>query len=537
MMRPLSEFLQGKTLLITGATGFLAKAFAEKILREAPQVSRLNLLIRPRPGDADAQDSVERRLVREVINSSVFDRLRREKGDAEFDRFAREKLTAVAGDLTADNLGIAPDLRNRLAAETDIVVNSAATVVFDEPLDDAVALNTIGASRVAAFARQCKDAALVHVSTAYVSGQRAGKITESPLPPGCAIFPGAFNLDDEIAAVAEFARKIEKESRRPDNQAKIRRAAARAKRSENSLRKKWLREKMVKRGLTRGKELGWHDSYTFTKAMGEQIVVRDRGKTPLAIVRPSIIESSVREPSPGWLDGLKVTDPLIVHYGKGRLPDFPADPEAVIDIIPVDLVVNAMLIAMLGARESERPLVCHVAAGSRNPVRVRQIFEWTRDYFAENPMRDGGGRPITPPHWKFPSMAEFRRRFRRYQIPLSLFLKMTEKIPLPWPERWKNRATKLSAAVDNLLYLTELYGPYATLRCEFQTEELHRLHNSLAESDRERLNCDVSQIDWRRYFQEIHIPGLKRHVLKMEDDEIADAPGASSPPALQTDWD
>ncbi|MBT3602708.1 MAG: hypothetical protein HN521_06530, partial [Candidatus Latescibacteria bacterium] len=35
--------------------------------------------------------------------------------------------------------------------------------------------------------------------------------------------------------------------------------------------------------------------------------------------------------------------------------------------------------------------------------------------------------------------------------------------------------------------------------------------------DREIFNCDVSRIDWPTYIQDIHIPGLKRHVLKLDE--------------------
>ena len=37
-MSEIVTYLRGKTLLITGATGFLAKAVVEKILRCAPEV-------------------------------------------------------------------------------------------------------------------------------------------------------------------------------------------------------------------------------------------------------------------------------------------------------------------------------------------------------------------------------------------------------------------------------------------------------------------------------------------------------------------
>ena len=61
----------------------------------------------------------------------------------------------------------------------------------------------------------------------------------------------------------------------------------------------------------------------FTKAMGEQILTAERGDVPLAIIRPSIVEGAWQEPFPGWIEGVRMADPLILAYakvGRCRLP-------------------------------------------------------------------------------------------------------------------------------------------------------------------------------------------------------------------------
>ena len=60
----------------------------------------------------------------------------------------------------------------------DAIVNSAATVVFDERLDYAVDLNTLGVTRLVALARSLGDIPLLHVSTAYVCGRVEGLVAE-----------------------------------------------------------------------------------------------------------------------------------------------------------------------------------------------------------------------------------------------------------------------------------------------------------------------------------------------------------------------
>jgi hypothetical protein len=103
------------------------------------------------------------------LRSEIFVRLRGEIGDEAFEALVREKLVAVGGDVLQDDAGLSePDLE-RVLAETDIVVHSAASVAFDEPIGVAVANNCLGAQRVMGLAKKMRRLqAFVHVSTAYV---------------------------------------------------------------------------------------------------------------------------------------------------------------------------------------------------------------------------------------------------------------------------------------------------------------------------------------------------------------------------------
>jgi thioester reductase-like protein len=44
------EFYKDKTLLLTGATGFLGKVVLEKFFRTLPMVKRIYILVRPKRG-------------------------------------------------------------------------------------------------------------------------------------------------------------------------------------------------------------------------------------------------------------------------------------------------------------------------------------------------------------------------------------------------------------------------------------------------------------------------------------------------------
>src|SRR5439155_27300007 len=110
-------------------------------------------------------------------------------------------------------------------------------------------------------------------------------------------------------------------------------------------RREWVDKRLIQYGRARAQSLGWPDVYTFTKALGERATeeLAAEAGLPLSIVRPSIVESALERPYPGWIDGFKMAEPIILAFGRGAIPEFPGIPESVADIIPVDLVVNAML--------------------------------------------------------------------------------------------------------------------------------------------------------------------------------------------------
>ena len=294
---PIERDLRGKRFFITGATGFLGTALVERIVRCVPE-AEVTVLVRPgRRSDAAA------RLAREVIKNDCFDRLRSELGDG-FDAEVTRRVRAVPGDVSRDGLGLDDEGRSALAA-ADVVIHSAATVSFDAPLTQAVEINLLGPSRVAAAIAETGSAAhLVAVSTAYVASTHQGEAKEELLSEN------RFTLDVPWEAEVTSARRLrddlEAESRKPEKlrnftkQARAEIGAAGdhliASKAEK-LREEWVSGELVTAGTARALSLGWPDAYPFTKALGERALVEQwEGRVPITFVRPSIIESALAEP-------------------------------------------------------------------------------------------------------------------------------------------------------------------------------------------------------------------------------------------------
>lgn len=444
------EHLRGKTVLLTGGTGFLGKVVIERLLRAAPDVERIYLLIR---GAASA------RLDGEVLAAGIFESLASMHGDG-WPRFVGAKITAVAGDISQPRLGLGEDVFAVLAAQVDVIINSAASVMFDTPLDQAVSHNTRSAQHVAEFARACRSASLVHISTAFVAGRRSGRIAEEALTDIAHAELTA--IEDVVGAIREAC------------------ASDRIAADETNLR-------LASAGMSRARGLGWHDTYTYTKALGEMVLAAHRDTVPTAIVRPAIIESSLRDPEPGWLENLNVADPMFVEFGRGRMPDFPLRRDTILDIVPVDLVANAVVALLPLVPELTQVGYFTIGSGFLNPLSGAQLYEISREYFLEQPMFDRRGRPIPPPDWTFPTPTRFREMFG---------------------------GERIGTTTKRLLYLADLYQGYTNADGVFETANLERLRDALDDRERGLLDFDVRRIDWRSYIQDVHIPGLRRHVLK-----------------------
>ena len=533
----ISEFFRNKTILITGATGFLGKPVVAKILADLPDIKRIYLLIRSRTQTAGKVSSAADRLEDEFFASSVFAKLRRIHGDG-FDRWVREKVRAVDGDLTYERLGMSDACYEKLQGEVQIFINSGGLVKFDPPVDMSLNSNVLGAKHAVEFVQGCDDAVLLHVSTAYVCGTKTWKIRRGAasalrgLPPAnLSIGRGdkiPNSLEAEIEDVLRASDRIRAEADESPQADQFRRetlkqvGAAREgsddyHRQYETIREKWIEYQLVNEGLQRAQSRGWNDTYTYMKALGEQMVAKTRGELPVAIIRPSIIESSLEDPQPGWLDGLRMADPLIVGFGKGRLPDFPADPDIILDIIPVDFVVNAILAVAKQTYQKRGIEVYHVATGSRNPLYFRNIVDASHDHFVKYPMLDNG-KPIAAPVWRYPGLEEFQRKLNRKLRALKAASRLLDSIPLKWSRQRNRRIAVIQNALEGLQYYIRIYGPYTRLNFEFETSKIGIVFNSLTVADQRQFDLDISRLDWQRYLQNIHIPGIKRYILKLDAD-------------------
>ncbi len=244
--------------------------------------------------------------------------------------------------------------------------------------------------------------ALVHVSTAYVAGVQKGVIPEGPLDHRV-----DYRLELDLAMGARhdvevaFTQAGDAErvpGRRPQG-ARTSRAVDRGRVTPRNAGRSGSRSVWSSTDArARGPSAGQTSTPSPRRwANGPWRISPPEANLPLSIVRPSIIESAYTHPFPGWIDGFKMADPIIRAYGLGQIPEFPGIAEGIIDIIPVDFVVNAILAVAANPPPPGEAAHYNVSSGSRNPLRFFELYEWVRGYFEEHPLPERGrGRAQGP---------------------------------------------------------------------------------------------------------------------------------------------
>ncbi|MGE0877982.1 MAG: HAD-IB family phosphatase [Acidimicrobiia bacterium] len=508
----IAESLSGKRIAVTGSTGFLGTALVERLLRCVPDCE-LVLLVRGGRRNAAAQ-----RVQREILRNDAFDRLRAQLGNDEFDAMCARRIRVVSGDVSVDGLGLSDDDRASFTA-CDIVIHSAATVSFDSPLDSAVEINLLGPTRIADLLNAAGVTPhFVAVSTCYVAGNRRGDAPEKLVQDGPFDLGTDWRL--EVAAARRTRADADAASRDPDQLAKFRSQArhelgaagtpALSAKTEQ-LRTRWVDDHMVQAGRSRAASLGWPDAYAYTKALGEGALFEVKGKVPVSIVRPSIIESALAEPTPGWIRGFRMAEPVIISFARGILKDFPGVPEGTVDVIPVDLVVGA-IIAVAAAGPEAAPPIVQVASGKANPLKYRRLVNLVTDWFTEHPLYDNKGQPIVLPEWSFPGRGKVETQLRRAKKLVEQGEKTLQSLPLRGKQaQWAAALEERKSEVERALGYVELYGAYAECEAIYRVDSLLSLWDTLDAHDQATFAFDPRAIQWDRYVHDVHLPSVVKH--------------------------
>ncbi|GLJ37427.1 hypothetical protein SUGI_0760390 [Cryptomeria japonica] len=484
------DFLKNKNILVIGGTGFLGKVFLEKILRVQPDVGQIFTLVRAK----DFQ-SAKSKIQKEIICSELF-RLVQELYRGEYEKFMAQKIVPVVGDVSIDDdLGIEAEHRNEICSKVDIVVNLAATTKFYERYDVSMGVNGVGAINTINFCKKCPNLLiLIHVSTAYVNVGRTGIIAEETVKMAIdGLTMGPSEIKRECGLITKTLEEM--------------RSTAHA---EDSLKHKAETKRMKELGEERARNFGWPNVYVFTKAIGEMMVEQMRGDMPVVILRPTIIESTLAEPFPGWMEGNRMLDPLFIGYGKGRIQTFVAENNLIVDVIPVDMVANCMIASMYKHAKQSDLFIYQVATSVENPLFYDVGVDAAYKYFVSHPCTTKEGKMVEV---KIPFILRSMESFQQYmKLYYKIPIEMLHFASLLLCGLQKERYRQLLHKYDTVMKLAMLYQPFIFFQGKFDNSNTNFLWKGLSKEDKQIFKFDVKRIDWTNYFYNIHIPGLLKYV-------------------------
>lgn len=457
MLPTVAEYYDGKSVFITGGTGFIGKVLIEKLLRSCPNLNRVYLLIRPK-----RSQEIEQRL-EELADCPVFEKLRKEQPGF------KDKFVAVNGDMLQPELGISQSDRNLLEREVHIVFHSAATIRFDEPLRVALEMNVLGVRKMINLCKNFRKLEVfVHVSTAYANCDRP-YIEEVVYPPP--VEPQ--KLIDAL---------------------------------------EWMDESMID-SITQQLIGNKPNTYTYTKQLAEDLLIKEGASMPLAIVRPSIVGAAWKEPIPGWIDNYNGPSGLYIAVGKGILRSMKCDFRGVADIVPVDIPVN-MLITVAWYTAVTKPknvLIYHSTTGSVNPFTWGEMEDVVMKFWKKVPLDACFRRPrvsLTNSGFMHEFYMMVSHLFPAYLADLGYCI-MGKK------PRMVKIYNKLHRSINCLTYFT-------MQSWEWTYNNLDMLVSHMSPEDRKNFYFDPRPLHWPTYLENYCL-GTKKFLL---NEDLSGLPAA-----------
>ncbi|XP_063837301.1 putative fatty acyl-CoA reductase CG5065 [Ostrinia nubilalis] len=450
------DFYKGRSVLVTGGTGFMGKVLVEKLLYSVPDIGNIYVVMRPKRGK-----SVPQR-IETMLRLPLFDRLRTERPNA------LKKLKGLQGDVLFDDLGLSSHDIEILSEEVSVVFHFAATLRLEAPLRDNVNMNTSGTLRALSVARRLKNLVIfVHLSTAFCYPDYELLNEKTHAPPA---------KPEDVIRLTE-----------------------------------WLDDKQL--ALLTPSLLGPHPNcYTFSKRLAENVVERAYPELPVVIARPSIVCPTYREPVAGWVDNLNGPVGLMLGAGKGVIRTMLCDGSLNAEVIPVDVAINAIIaIGMIEGTRQEKPElipVYNVNIGHQKPTSWGEVLLVAKDYGRKYPLE----WPLWYPNGDITTnktLHEIRRilfhLLPAYFIDFLLLICGQKRIMIRIQER-------ISQGLEVLQYFT--MRPW-----KFACDNYDSICKILNEEEREMFITDITTADRNEYMAKC-INGGRMYCLKEDPGKL-----------------
>ncbi|KAL3272790.1 hypothetical protein HHI36_014250 [Cryptolaemus montrouzieri] len=452
------EFYNGKSVLITGGLGFMGKLIIEKLLRTCKNIATIYLIVRPKR-QKDAATRVE-----EAFNDILFSELK--KVHPEF----KKKIVAIEGDLSLPGIGITEENRRIINDNVNIIIHGAASVKLNEDISSSITTNLLGTIEILKVVKSCKSlSSFVYVSTVY-SNSMHREIEEK-------VYFTPYSADEILKLVKDEGKKLDSKS-------------------------EWIIGR-------------WPNSYSFSKAISENTVIKECSGLPVCIFRPAIITATHREPVKGWINNYYGAVGVIALNQKGLVRCLHINPDNFLEIVPGDFVANAIIVAAYNNQfhTSTSMKIYNFVSSPQNPISKRDLLTLAQYY---------GYQVATFQTIWYPFYILIENiyvyvvcSFLLHNVPAALqdvLLVLSGKKP------------KLLSTYKNIHKFTKSLDFVTTKDFQIQNNNVQKLWDSLSIIDQRIFNFNMSKtnINWNEYIKRL-CAGIKFYLYKEEFDTIPKA--------------
>ena len=552
-----AHVFRGAHLVILGGTGFLGKVFWGMLLDRYPEVERVYLVVRSKAGATPAA-----RFWNDIATSEALGPLRRTHGER-YKEFLREKIVPIDGDMGRPLCGLDDALVRELAGTIDAVINVAGVVDFNPPLDAAIGANAFGAQNLVALARalgtadtrdstgsagaKARRAAIFHTSTCYVAGRRDGPIYEEdprehPFPRSDELGADAWEPEREIAECLDLVEQAKHRADDAFRQSEFAEAARKSLASRGEpvegpayddefgrVKRRFVAERIIEGGLDRATHWGWPNIYTYTKAIGEQIIASSG--VPFTIARPACCESCLEFPERSYSEGINTSAPLLYLMMKGQVQILAK--HVPLDLIPTDYVVAGMILALAELVEGTAAPVYQFGASDVNPCSAQRFGEMVGMYKRKYLQRGGSGSPFQAALARVASRVEpsfvDRARFDLVGPPalakaargLASLMRGASPAFAPVAKALESTAYRTAKIAE----IQRLFEPFSSkLNGPFDCSNTRAAFARATDADKARLRWAPESIDWLDWMMNIHMPAIEKRVIPEMDRRLKKEP-------------
>ena len=254
------------------------------------------------------------------------------------------------------------------------------------------------------------------------------------------------------------------------------------------------------------------NTYTFTKALAERALKKNRGNLPMTILRPSIIQGNYNDPCMGWTDTIAASGFQMMMFASGLLHFLRAKMDTILDLVPCDFVSNQILAQTVFTATEPVPQlnVVHSVTTTKNPLHIRQLADIVIEYCKYSPLYR-----IDPSARLWVVSIESQRLWQ-----LAMYL--TQALPLKLAiayhkikgnERQVEKLSKLANWQQKIVDTYMIFDHFTMNTWNYMSNYSDRAWQVMSDEERSEFMFDVKTIDWNRAEQNFMF-GIRRFFLK-----------------------